>query len=117
MIKYKDYKWTGAIENELSKEPLPTVITFDQYHDILTPIYVKANHKLVELHKLKFGKQNECWQGSEYKFWIWQFDNYFVLVSNKKGICIELKISENETISSLASKAKFVMEDYQQRMV
>jgi len=43
----------------------------------------------VARHKAVFGRQSYCWQG-EYKFWVWDFQDWRIYVSNIKGISIEV---------------------------
>jgi hypothetical protein len=45
----------------------------------------------VEYHKQKLGKQHYTWIG-EYRFWVWEGQDWRVFCSNKKGICFEVRI-------------------------
>ena len=36
-----------------------------------------------QLHKAKLGNQTCTWQGSEFRFWVWDFPEYRVMVSHR----------------------------------
>ncbi len=48
----------------------------------------------VQSLKTRLGKQNFTWVG-EYRFWVWEGENWRVYASNAKGICFEVR----ETLS------------------
>lgn len=50
-----------------------------------------TNLKSVQWHKTKLGKQEDCFSNGEFRFWVWSGENWTCLVSNKKGICFEVK--------------------------
>lgn len=60
-------------------------------------------YTLVEFHKRKLGRQAFCWVGVV-RFWVWQEPNCQVLVSNKKGICFEVRRDASQPQSPANTK-------------
>jgi len=46
----------------------------------------------VEFHRNRLGKQKLCWTG-EYRFWVWEGDDWRVFTSNVSGMYFEVKSS------------------------
>ena len=45
----------------------------------------------VTFHKNKLDKQTYTWIG-EYRYWVWEGNNWRVYCSNKKGTCFEVAV-------------------------
>ncbi|KKM97503.1 hypothetical protein LCGC14_1167540 [marine sediment metagenome] len=60
---------------------------------------------LVGFHKKIFGSQDYCFDGGEYRLWVWEKTignrGWRVYVGNQKGICFEVdeRCSYNEAMS------------------
>lgn len=63
----------------------------------------------VQWHKDVFGRQSYCWVG-EYRFWVWDFHDWRIYVSNIKGTSVEVDPSFD------AEQAMFVMRYYWDKM-
>jgi len=74
----------------------------------------QSGDSLVEFHKKKLGRQTLCWQGSEFRYWVWQREmpepvkyhdpldprasskeGWQVSVNNKKGVCFNVTVDRN----------------------
>jgi hypothetical protein len=84
MIRLLGY--TTPLENILP--PHLESIRLEQYLRLC-----KLNRPPVKFHKENLGKQKCCWQGigSEFRYWVWEGDLWLCFVSNKQGICFEVK--------------------------
>lgn len=51
---------------------------------------VSGGRNYVRFHQQRLGPQDLCWNGSEFRFWVWDKPSYRLFVSNKKGVCIEV---------------------------
>jgi hypothetical protein len=49
-----------------------------------------VNKPLVKRHQLKIGKQTKCLFLGKNKYWVWEYDNWSLFVSNKKGVIINV---------------------------
>ena len=71
-----------------------------EFTDKYIKFCLNVKHSVAD-HKRVFGKQSRCWTGSEFRFWIWDTFYYWrVLVSDKKGVCFEVRdsLSEEEVL-------------------
>lgn len=85
-----------------------------EYSYRLQTILVHAPHhfdmKPVEFHKNRLGKQKLCYFNGEFRFWVWEGENWRVFVNNHKGICFDVR----EGISP--EDAYVALLDYSSRM-
>ena len=72
----------------------------DKFTDKCLDFYHEVKHSVTD-HKRVFGKQIYCFNGSGFRFWVWDsFYFWRVLVNNKVGVIFEVRydISEEETL-------------------
>lgn len=50
----------------------------------------KKKKDVVAWHKEVWGKQSYCYFNGEYRFWVWDFHDWRIWVSNRKGTSIEV---------------------------
>lgn len=52
-------------------------------------LLAREDGSVVKFHKSRLGKQDYCWNG-EYRYWIWEGDDWRIYVSDIKGFCFEV---------------------------
>lgn len=78
--------------------------------DQLGKMHRKAHEERpIAWHKRVLGRQNYTWNG-EFRFWVWESENWRVYVSDKKGVCFEPRVG----LSRL--QAIEAWEDYRKKM-
>jgi len=75
--------------------PIINVLAPPDIRDDFIKRYIALCHgtmKPVERHKLKLGRQDRTWVG-EYRYWIWEEDDFRIYVSNIKGVGFEVPVN------------------------
>lgn len=66
------------------------------YQDLQTQLMIMhACHSIdgsVDFHKKRLGKQKFCWQGSKFRYWIWEGKNWRAFASNHQGTSLEIRV-------------------------
>jgi len=59
----------------------------------------------VNRHKRIFGRQDYCYFNGEFRFWVWDFQDWRIWVNNQKGVSIEVdpNFGLTQTMSTLRS--------------
>lgn len=65
-------------------------MTDDEYLNELNSLYdtcYKHKDSLIHYHAMKMGRQDFCFTDERgYRFWVWQYPEWSVYVSNRRGI-------------------------------
>jgi hypothetical protein len=58
---------------------------------------------LVNAHQCLLGRQDFCWTGTEFRFWVWERPTYRLFVSNPKGVSLEVPVdaTRNDVLDAL----------------
>lgn len=93
---HEKYRHMESVVNIIQENPDYMKEFLDRmvYEKGLHNAIFKSGNKPVEAHKAIFGKQNYCFTG-EYKYWVWDFGNWRVFVSNIRGISVEVEPTFN----------------------
>ncbi len=77
---------------------------FELFHKELMTMHAAPsahNLKPMQFAKTRLGKQNYTWVG-EYRFWVWETNDWRMFVSNRQGISVEVRIDLNKTQVQMA---------------
>lgn len=87
-MKKLSYESTPLVNFDLKDEELELI---SNQTILLMKAPRSSQMKPVEWVKSKIGKQSYTWQGSEFRFWVWENCDYRLFVNNAKGICFEIR--------------------------
>jgi len=97
-------KWDGAtIESLIYNRDFSQAKCDDMFKRLYA--LMRVAKPPVQWHKNRLGKQTKTWVG-EFRFWIWEGENWRVFVNNTKGTCLEVKLDISK------EKVLVAFEDY-----